>query len=170
MATIENQPCPVCNSKTLTLTEEDSEVPFFGKILLFSMRCHSCKYAKADVEMETSQKPNKVRFTVENKNDLNVRVIRSSTATITIPHVGSLQPGENAEGFVSNVEGVIERFKKQIEHLKEATNDVKEKKKAKNLLKKLQKVLQGEETLTITLKDSAGNSGIVSEKAVVTPL
>jgi zinc finger protein len=97
---------------------------------------------------------------------LSVRVVRSSEGIIKIPHVGSLEPGPNAEGFVTNVEGVIEKFKKMIETLRDTAEDDEDKKKAKNLLKKLQNVLWGSEKLKIVIEDPTGNSAIVSDKAV----
>jgi len=94
-----------------------------------------------------------------------VRVIRSSHGVVKIPRVGSIEPGPNAEGFITNIEGLIMRFKKQVEHLRDSAEDTAEKKKAKNLLKKLQKVLWGEEKLKVIIEDPSGNSAIVSEKA-----
>lgn len=160
------QQCPMCGKKELTLTEAESEVPFFGKIFLFSMHCSACHYHKADVEAAEQKEPARYTFEVNGKDDLSVRVIRSSEGIIKIPHVGSLEPGPNAEGFISNVEGLIEKFKKQIEVLRDTAEDDEDKKKAKNLLKKLQNVLWGSEKLKIVIEDPSGNSAIVSEKAV----
>ena len=52
----------------------------------------------------------------------------------------------------------------QIEFLKETSEEESEKKKAKNMLKKLTKVMWGQEKLTIFLDDPNGNSAIISEK------
>ncbi|MBI4144006.1 ZPR1 zinc finger domain-containing protein [Candidatus Woesearchaeota archaeon] len=170
MEIIEGQPCPVCNNKTaLTLTQDETEVPFFGKVFLFSMDCKACKYHKADVESAEQREGTSYTIEIQGKQDMNIRVVRSSEATINLPHVGTLEPGENAEGFVTNIEGIIERFKKQIERLRDSAEE-EDKKKAKNLLKKLQNVLWGEEKLTITIKDPSGNSAIVSDKAKITKL
>ena len=107
-----------------------------------------------------------VEMLLSGKDDLNVRVVRSSEGSIKIAHVGSLEPGVNAEGFVSNIEGVIMRFKKQIETLRDSAEEDEDRKKAKNLLKKLQNVLWGSEKLKIVLEDPSGNCAIVSDKAV----
>ncbi len=160
------QPCPMCGTKNLTLTEGQSEVPYFGKIFLFSMHCSNCHYHKADVEAAEQREPARFTFEVQSKDDLKVRVVRSSEGVIKIPHVGSLEPGPNAEGFITNVEGLIEKFKKQIESLRDSAEEEEDRKKAKNLLKKLQKVLWGEEKLKIMIEDPSGNSAIVSERAV----
>ena len=76
------------------------------------MHCGACHYHKADVEAAEHKEPAKYAFEVSGKDDLSVRVVRSSEGSIKIPHVGSLEPGPNAEGFITNIEGVIERFKK----------------------------------------------------------
>ncbi len=160
------QPCPMCGKKELTLTEGESEVPYFGKIFLFSMHCSACHYHKADIEAAEHREPARYTFEVAGKDDLSVRVVRSSEGIIKIPHVGSIEPGSNAEGFVTNIEGVIEKFKKQIEVLRDTAEDDEDKKKAKNLLKKLQNVLWGSEKLKIVIEDPTGNSAIVSDRAV----
>lgn len=155
----------MCGKKELTLTEGQSEVPFFGKIFLFSMHCNACHYHKADVEAADRKEAARFTFEVNGKDDLKVRVVRSSEGIVKIPHVGMMEPGPNAEGFITNIEGVIEKFKKQIEHLRDSAEEDEDKKKAKNMLKKLQKVLWGDEKLKIIIEDPSGNSAIVSDKA-----
>lgn len=159
------QLCPICGKKTLTLTETQMEVPYFGNIFLFSMNCSVCRYRKTDLEAEEQKEPSRYTFEVSDKKDLNARVIKSAEATVKIPHVGTMEPGPASEGFISNVEGVINKFKEQIEHLRDNEEDPVAKKKAKNLLKKLQKVLRGTEKLKIIIEDPAGNSAIISDKA-----
>ncbi len=164
--TLGGQPCPMCNKKELSLTQTEMDVPFFGKLLVFSMHCTGCHYHKADVEAAEVKEAAKYTFEVDGKADLSVRVIRSSEGSIKIPHVGSLEPGTHAEGFVTNIEGIIEKFKKQIETLRDTAEEEEDRKKAKNLLKKLQNVLWGSEKLKIIVEDPTGNSAIISEKAV----
>ncbi len=168
--TLSGQHCPMCHKKTLTLTEAQRDIPFFGKVFIFGMNCSSCSYKKSDVEAGEQKEPSKYSFEVSNKEDLDVRVIRSSEATIKIPHIGELEPGPNAEGFVSNVESVITKFKQQIEHLRDSEEDLDAKKKAKNMVKKLQKVLWGQEKLKIIIEDPSGNSAIISDKATKSKL
>lgn len=164
--TLAGQECPMCMTKNLTLTETTSEVPYFGKLFIFSMHCSNCHYYKSDVEAAEAKEPSKYTFEVQGKNDLTVRVVRSSEGLVKISSVGSLEPGVNAEGFVTNIEGLIMRFKKQIETLRDTAEEEEDKKTAKNLLKKLQNVLWGSEKLKIIIEDPSGNSAIVSEKAV----
>ena len=167
---IEGQACPMCSKKTLTLMEDVHDVPFFGKCYLFSMTCQNCKYHKADVEGEEKRNPVKYSIEVDGEEDLKIRVIRSSQGTIKIPHMITLEAGENANGFITNIEGVLNRMKKIIEFARDNEEDKDLQKKAKNQLKKLNKVLWGNEKLKIIIEDPTGNSAIISEKAVKTKL
>ncbi len=163
---LKEQKCPVCLKNELVLSEVESEVPFFGRVFVFSMHCSSCHYHKADVEAAEKHAPSKFVFEVSGKHDLSVRVVRSSEGVVRIPNVGSIEPGPDAEGFITNIEGIIEKFKKQIEFLRDSSEEECDREKAKNLLKKLQNVLHGSEKLKIIIEDPSGNSAIVSEKAV----
>lgn len=159
------QPCPMCNEKTLTLMEEEREVPYFGKVYFFSMNCTNCKYHKADVEAMERQEPVKYTFEVSSEEDLKVRVVKSSEATIKIPHITTITPGPAAQGFISNIEGIFRRVKHQVEELRDNSEEKADRKKAKNLLKKINKIMWGQEKVKITIEDPSGNSAIVSEKA-----
>jgi len=162
------EPCPVCHKKTLTLVEATRDVPYFGPCYLFSMNCSSCSYHKADVEVEQNKGPAKYTFMLESEDDLKVRVVKSSNATVKIGTVGTIEPGEAANGYITNIEGLLNRIKTRVEHLKQAASDEGDKdavKKAKTHLKKLQRALWGQEKLKITLTDPTGNSAIISPKA-----
>jgi len=166
MNVLEGEECPFCHNKTLTLMEYERDVPYFGKVHLFSMDCTGCNYHKADVETEQDNGPVKYTFEIESEADMKVRVVKSSTATVKIPHIGSIEPGEAANGYVTNIEGVLSRMKKQIEIVRDSSDEKEDVKKAKNMLKKLTRVMWGQEKLKITLEDPKGNSAIISDKAV----
>ena len=170
METIEKQPCPMCRQKTLTLVEDEKEVPYFGKVYVFSMSCSNCQYHKADVEIAEQKEPSKYSIEISGDKDMKIRIVKSSEATVKIPHVATIEPGPASSGYVTNVEGILNRIKHQIEAAKEAEDDPSAKKKAKNLLKKLQKVKWGKEKIKLIIEDPSGNSAIISEKAVKTIL
>ena len=146
--------------------EKEVEVPYFGRLLVFSMSCSNCNYHKADVEAIKPQEPCKYTFEISSEEDLKVRIVKSSQATVKLPHVTTITPGPASNGYVTNIEGILNRVKYQIESAKEDAEDPAAKKKAKNLLKKLQKVKWGQEKLKIIIEDPSGNSAIVSERAV----
>ena len=162
----EQQNCPLCHEKALILTERETEVPYFGKLYLFSMTCNNCKYHKADVEALEQKEPVKYEFEISSEEDMKVRVVKSSEATVKLPHLAIITPGPASQGYVTNIEGVLNRVKYQIESAKEMEEDEDERKKAKNLLKKITRITWGQEKQRIIIEDPSGNSAIISDKAV----
>lgn len=171
MDKVENERCPMCMEKKLTLIEDEADIPHFGKLLLFSMECTGCGFNKSDVECAEEKEPIRITFTVQNKKDLDVRLVKSSEASIKISQLKlSMEPGPDAIGFVSNIEGLIQKFKKTLEDERDLAEDDDAKKTAKSLLKKLWNVECGDLELKIVIEDPSGNSAIVSDKAVKEPL
>ncbi len=163
---LKNQPCGICNKNTLTLMEEEAEVPYFGKVFIFSATCSNCGYHKADVEPAEQHEPARYTLEVSGEGDLNIRLVRSSTGTIKIPHIITMEGGSEAQGYVTNVEGLLDRVKKVLEVVRDEEEDAQARKKIKRMLKKLTRVLWGKEKLKIILEDQSGNSAIISDKAV----
>jgi zinc finger protein len=168
MDKLENQPCPVCHKKSLTLSEEEMDIPYFGKTYLFSMACTNCRYSKSDVEAEETKEPCRITFEVQKEEDMKVRVVKSSEASIKIPQLRmSMESGPASDGWISNIEGLITRFEKIIEDERDVAEEDDVKKTAKNLLKKIRKVKLGEIPVKIIIEDQTGNSAIISDRAVV---
>lgn len=171
MNKLENEACPFCNKKALTLIEDEQEIPHFGRCYIFSMNCSNCKYNKADIESAERKEPSRYTFEIENEKDLNIKVVKSSEATVKVPQLKmSMTPGPASIGFITNMEGLLKRFKDIVESERDSEEDPEVKKKAKNLLKKLWKVECGDEKLKIIIEDPSGNSAIISEKAKVEKL
>lgn len=163
---LEKQPCPICHKNTLTLMEQETEVPFFGKLFVFSMQCSDCDYKKADIEAEEQKDPVKWSVEIDSDEDMNIRIIKSSGATIKIPRITTIEPGPASEGYITNVEGLLEKVKSQLEAIRDTEDDPDAKKKAKNLIKKVTRIIWGKEKIKITIEDPSGNSAIISDKAV----
>ena len=167
---IENQPCPMCNINKLGLTESEMEVPFFGQVYVFALYCSNCKYKKADIEAAEQKEPSKYVFEVSSEEDLNVRFVKSSQATVKIPRIITITPGPASEGYISNIEGLLKKVKEIIEQKKESLEEKEERKKAIKLIKKINKILFGQEKIKITIEDPSGNSAIISDKAIKSKL
>tara|TARA_Y100000031_G_C8027462_1_gene295542 strand:+ start:100 stop:615 length:516 start_codon:yes stop_codon:yes gene_type:complete len=165
MSEVKNQQCPFCPGKKATLREEEVEVPYFGRVYVLSMECSDCGTRKSDVEPAERKEPCKYTFEVNDEQDLNVKIVKSGEATVKIPHIITMEPGPASNGYITNVEGLLERVKSAIQTAAESEDDVTAKKKAKNMLKKLGKVLVGREKLKIIIEDPSGHSAIISEKA-----
>jgi len=162
---VHGENCPMCKNDTLSLMEQEKEIPFFGNVFLFSMNCSSCKYHKADIECAQKHEPSKYTIEISSEDDMKIRVVRSSHATIKIPRITEIRPGPAANGYVTNIEGILNRVKHRVETLRDEAEDSTQRKKAKNMLKKIQNVIWGKEKIKMTIEDPTGNSAIISDKA-----
>jgi zinc finger protein len=167
---VTGQPCTFCGQNALTLMQQKKEVPYFGEIFVFSMTCENCKYHKSDLETIEPRDPAKYTLEVSSEADLSIRIVKSANATVKIPHMTTIEPGPAANGYVTNVEGILKRVKHAIETARDSSEDESDVTKAKNLLKKLGRVMWGQETIKIIIEDPTGNSAIISDKAVVEKL
>ena len=165
MPELKGQKCTFCDENKLTLKEDQMEIPYFGRVFLLSMECSGCGYRKADVEPAEKKEPCRYTLEVSSEEDLNIKVVKSGEATVKIPHIITIEPGPASEGYVTNVEGLLDRVKKMIESSLDAEEDDGAKRKGKNMIKKLNNVMVGRETLKIIIEDQSGHSAIVSEKA-----
>ena len=172
MQIIRGETCAMCFKKSLTLIEQEREIPFFGLVALFSMTCANpaCGYHKADLEPAESKPPRSIAFTVESDEDLSVRVVKAASATVKLPRIMTMESTEMSNGYVTNIEGLLNRAKNVLEGIRDNSDDSAEVKKAKAHIKKIQRVLFGNDKMTITIEDPTGSSGIISEKAVMKKL
>lgn len=165
MSELKGQKCGLCGEDKAILREEQIDIPLFGKVFILSVECEGCGYRKSDVEPAEAKEPCKYTLDISSEDDLNIKIVKSGEATVKIPHIISIEPGPASNGYVTNVEGLLERVKKMIESAAEAEEEESAKKKAKNMIKKLNKVIVGRETLKIIIEDPSGHSAIISDKA-----
>jgi zinc finger protein len=165
MSEITKQLCQFCGEKKLTLREEEVDIPHFGRVYVLSMDCGGCHYHKADVEPAEMKEPCKFTLEVDSEEDLEIKVVKSGEATLKIPHIITMEPGPASSGYITNVEGVLERVKKILQSQLESEDDDSARKKLKNMVKKISKVIMGREKTKIILEDKTGHSAIISDKA-----
>ena len=96
---VHEQPCPMCGKNTLSLTQAERDIPFFGKVYVFSMSCIGCKYHKADIECAEEKDPCKCTLEVDSVDDMNIRIIKSASATVKIPFVVNIESTEASNGY-----------------------------------------------------------------------
>lgn len=80
--------CPACfvEGKAKSIMKE-LDIPHFGKVLETSIQCPVCGFKHSDVIALEQNDPAKYVLEI-NKNTLTVRVVRSQSATVSIPEVG----------------------------------------------------------------------------------
>ena len=107
-----DMPCPVCQkSGNLFMIAHVDEIPYFGEHTQVTVMCHDCGWKQTDFIPAEGKKAGCWSLKISNEKQLNSRIVRSSSCTISIPELDlQVNPGSNATGYVSNVEGVINRF------------------------------------------------------------
>lgn len=169
MLSIVPGPCASC-SHEIEYRYTTETIPYFSDILIISAVCPNCGYRYVDTQLLKSSEPTRHTLSVDGAADLAIRVVRSMTASLSIPELGiEIDPGPACTGFVTNVEGVLDR----IEQVVQATcrwNEGEKKENATALLERIAQARQGTFPFTLILDDPSGNSALVSEKARKTPL
>ncbi len=159
-----NTPCPVCGNRTLRYRANELEIPHFGKCLETLIYCTSCGFKHTDIMILETREPTRYEMKIETENDMNARVVRSTSGTITIPELGAkLEPGPYSEAFITNVEGVLNRF---VDILLQLLHTYPAKKgEILDVMRKIGYIRHGKMNATIILEDPFGNSAIISDKA-----
>jgi len=156
------QRCPACDSQSMLTSQTEYEVEHFGPVLLSVSRCGRCGYRHSDVTTFTNGEPIELRSEIKSLEDLNIRVIKSGTATVSIPEFGAtITPGQYSEGYISNVEGILGKVEDALTFM---VNTAKGQRlnKGETMLKKMRTAKDSKPRFTLVIKDPLGNSAIVS--------
>ena len=163
--------CPVCGGKnTATYTTQTHELAYFGEIVESTIQCERCGFRHNDIITTEQKDPAKHSLIISKKN-LDSRVVRSQSATVSLPEIGiKVEPGPKSEGYISNVEGVLIRFRDATERaLNMFTDEVSEENGIK-VLENINKVLDGEMETLLLIEDPFGQSKIMDVRAKTEPL
>ncbi|HEY3362433.1 MAG TPA: ZPR1 zinc finger domain-containing protein [Methanosarcina sp.] len=162
--------CPLCQTDLVMNWQRDN-IPYFGEILYVSARCQ-CSFRFADTMILSSKEPMRYEMPVETIEDLDARVIRSTSGTIRIPEMGvTIEPGSVSESYVTNIEGVLQRIRDVlITASRWVQGDEEKSSRSEELLCMLEAVIQGKRKITVIVEDPLGNSAIISKKVKATKL
>jgi zinc finger protein len=153
--------CPVCKIEgSLEIETKIEAIPYFGEVMESTALCGECGYKHSDIICLEQKDP--VKYTLEvDKNRMNVRVVKSQSATITIPELGlKVEPGPQSEGYVSNIEGVLNRFEKAVQTALKWAEDESARKTAVEILEEIEEIKTGDKKATLILEDPFGHSVI----------
>lgn len=134
-------------------------------MLLSVAACQNCGYRHTDITTLTASEPIALSAKISSIEDLNIRVIKSGTATVSIPEFGAIiTPGPYSEGYISNVEGVLSKIEDALTFM---LSSVRGKKflRGERMLKKIRAAREQRPNFTFVLKDPFGNSALVSSKS-----
>lgn len=157
-------PCPSC-SREIEYRYQTEDIPYFSDLLIISATCPHCGYRYVDTQTLKTGEPSRHMVLVSGAQDLAIRVVRSTTASLSIPELGvEIDPGPACTGFVTNIEGVLDRIE-QVVRSAQLAGDAVRKENARVLLERLAEARAGSLPFTLILDDPSGNSAIISEKA-----
>lgn len=162
--------CPLCQTDLVMNWQRDN-IPYFGEILYVSARCQ-CSFRFADTMILSSKEPMRYEIPVETSEDLDARVIRSTSGTIRVPEMGvTIEPGSVSESYITNIEGVLQRIRDVlITASRWVQGDEEKSSRSEELLSMLEDVIEGKRKITVIVEDPLGNSAIISKKAKATKL
>nr|MDO8116171.1 ZPR1 zinc finger domain-containing protein [Candidatus Sigynarchaeota archaeon] len=153
-----DETCPACNSKELWIRTTTYKEPKSGdELLLMGIVCKKCGYKKSDVmpllpSVHASGKRH--ILTIEEPVDLESKLFRSPTATIEIPELEiSLEPGTNADFFLTNVERILLKFKEICEYMRKDLEDEGRKVILNNKISQIDRLMKVMEKFTLILED-----------------
>jgi zinc finger protein len=151
--------CPHCGSQLKIITNT-IDIPYFGAVLQSTFLC-SCGYRFIDIFPFEEHPPSRYTLTITGEELLS-RVVKSSTCIIEVPELGvRVDPGPRSEGIVTNVEGILKRIEYAVKTGIHWGNN-SQKKEGKEIIKKIQEILDGSASATLILEDPRGFSCIIS--------
>jgi len=161
--TVTKSVCPLCGKYLVTNWVKDN-IPFFGEVMHITSMCE-CGLRYSDTMIMAQKKPVRYEMKIRTKDDIDARVVRSTSGTIRIPELGvEIEPGPASESFISNIEGVLDRVD-DILKMVIRWNEEDKTRRAQELRCNIEKTKAGEFEITVIIEDPMGNSAIIAEKA-----
>ncbi len=148
--------CPFCGGD-MVVTETQYDVPGMGPVIIVNKVCTKCGYRRNDVIPLRSEGHKRIYYKVEGERDYEAKVIRSPYARIKIPELGlEMEPGIDAEMFVTNIEGILRMFIDAAERIR-AMEGGEETEEERRLREKVEHLGGG---FTVVIDDREGLSKI----------
>jgi zinc finger protein len=136
----------------------------FGSVLLTVTTCQNCGYRHTDVTTLVTHEPIVLSAKITSLEDLNMRVIKSGTATVSIPELGAtVTPGPYSEGYISNIEGVLTKIEDALILMLSSAKG-KSLQRGERMLKRIRAAKEQKPSFTFVLKDPFGNCALLSPK------
>lgn len=156
--------CPCCDSNSTTPSQTEYAGEQFGSVLLTVTTCQNCGYRHTDVTTLATHEPIVLSAKIASLEDLNMRVIKSGTATVSIPEFGAtVTPGPYSEGYILNIEGVLTKIEDALILMLSSAKG-KSLQRGERMLKRIRAAKERKPSFTFVLQDPFGNSALISPK------
>ena len=155
--------CPACGHKGMKSIVSTLDLPMLGDALETTLICPKCGFRTSDVMITGQNEPVRYTFHVKSAEDINARVVRSTSGTIRIPELGILiEPGPASESFISNIEGVLMRVMEVLQGLEFGEGEAAA---VEGRKKEIEEAMNAGIPFTFIIEDPFGNSAILHERA-----
>ena len=148
---------------------QGDEIPYFGEVMHIASLC-DCGFRFADTLILSQRDPMRYELEVNGPEDVNSRVIRSTSGTIRIPELGiDVEPGSISDSYVTNIEGVLDRILNVVmsaTRWAEQEDDAEKISRGLEVQQILRDTMDGKRALKVIIEDPFGNSAIISDKVV----
>lgn len=162
----ESEKCPACGKNTLSQKVYLYKEPqSHDELLFFVILCDECNFKKTEVmplQPSSHVKSNKNILKVKKPKDLETKIYRASTGSIEIPELEMiLEPGIQAEFFITNIERILLKFKESCEFLLKNSDNEETSEILRKRIQDLDDFLMVRREFTIILEDPEGFSYIL---------
>ena len=147
-----------------------TSIPYFRDVIIMSFNCPHCHFQSSEVQPAAEIQDRGRRFTLtvthtnqpDTHRDLNRQLIKSETATLTLPTLDFTIAPTRTRGDINTVEGVLGNVidSLQVDQPNRALQDMETHDKIGALIEKLQAMKDGELSFTLVVEDHSGNSYI----------
>ena len=156
--------CPLCQKEFLT-NWVPHNIPYFGEVMHITSMCE-CGFRYSDTLILAQREPVHYELKVTCIDDIDARVVRSTSGTIRIPEMGvDIEPGPASDSFISNIEGVLDRVEEILDMVVKWGEEGKME-RAQELKSVIEKVKAGKHEITVVIEDPLGNSAIIAKNAI----
>jgi zinc finger protein len=111
--------CVNCNSSNGVTTVLPTKVPFFRQVIVMSFACNECNFRNSDVSFggEIQLQGEIISLHVTQEQDLSRQIVKSDSASLTIPQLAFEIPPGTQRGSISTVEGMLRRAADNLDRL-----------------------------------------------------
>lgn len=173
--------CVSCETSSGTTLMLPTKVPLFREIIVMSFCCENCNFRNSTINFggEIQKRGERVTLHVTQPSDLDRQIVKSDSATLTIPQLQFEIPPRTQQGTISTIEGMLKRAAENLELLQAdrlRLGDIDNFHRCKKVIETLRVYAGGEQDdeeedrinpfpFDINLDDTAGNSFIENPNA-----
>jgi len=118
ISVIHNCLCPNCEGGSAKTIMLPTKVPMFREIYIMTLTCKDCYFKNTEVNFggEICLEGQRISLRVTSPDDLNRQLIKSDSATVSIPEIQLDIPPLTQRGTITTIEGFLKRAVENLEH------------------------------------------------------